>query len=194
VDSRIAVQQFPGGAVDVIDAAVQQDGLDAPACLPERASGEGKGGQRWYSSRRALAGGGGRAEADLCQVQKYRVCDDQRCDAATGLARLPAAQAVHWCGFGTVTGHSVHPPARHRTVIPRCGGSLMALIRLVSVISRQHLQHQAGHAERWMCVGCLDVLAPFASTVARHHDTLGSASEPVDCRLPGLRIFFNQGA
>jgi len=97
-----------------------------------------------------LRAGGGRAEADPCQVQKYRVCHDQRCNAATGLARLPAAQAVHWCGFGTVTGHPVHPPARHRTVIPRCGGSLMALIRLVSVISRQHLQYQTGHAERWV--------------------------------------------
>jgi hypothetical protein len=57
VDGRVAVQQFPGGAVDVIDAAAQQDGLDAPACLPDAANGEGKDGQRWYSSRRALAGG-----------------------------------------------------------------------------------------------------------------------------------------
>ena len=89
------------------------------------------------------------------QVQKYRVCDDQRCDAATGLARLPAAQAVLVCGLSTVTGHPVHPPARHRTVIPRCGGSLMALIRLVSVISRQHLQYETGHAECWICVGVL---------------------------------------
>src|SRR5215470_15413036 len=41
----------------------------------------------------------------------------------------------------------------------------------------------------------LDLLGPFASTVARRNDTLGSASEPVDRRLPpGLRIFFNQGA
>jgi hypothetical protein len=52
------------------------------------------------------------------------VCNDQRCNAATGLAGLPAAQAVHGCGFGTVTGHPVHPPARHRTVIPRCGDLL----------------------------------------------------------------------
>jgi hypothetical protein len=43
---------------------------------------------------------------------------------------------------------------------------------------------------RW----CLDVLAPFASTVARHHDTLGSASERLTADSPGLRIFFNQGA
>jgi hypothetical protein len=132
VDGRIAVQQFPGGAVDVIDAAAQQDGLDAPARLPGGASGEWEGGQ-WFSSRRALAGGGGRAEADLCQVQRYRVCHDQRCNAATGLARLPAAQAVHWCGFwhrdrapGASTG-----PASHGH--PALRGSLMTLIRLVSV-------------------------------------------------------------
>jgi hypothetical protein len=69
-------------------------------------------------------GRGGRAEADLCQVQKYRVCDDQRCDAATGLARLPAAQAVLVCGLSTVTGHPMHPPARHHTVNPHCGDLL----------------------------------------------------------------------
>ena len=43
---------------------------------------------------------------------------------------------------------------------------------------------------RW----CLDLLGPFASTVARRNDTLGSASEPVTADSPGLRIFFNQGA
>jgi hypothetical protein len=57
VDGRITVQQFPGGSIDVIDAAAQQDRLGAPACLPDAASGAGKYGQRWYSSRRALAGG-----------------------------------------------------------------------------------------------------------------------------------------
>jgi hypothetical protein len=81
---------------------------------------------------------GGRPVAECGSIG----CDDQRCDAATGLARLPAAQAVLVCGLSTVTGHPVHPPARHRTVIPRCGESPMALIRLVSVISRQHLQYQ----------------------------------------------------
>ena len=74
VDGRIAVQQFPGGAVDVIDAAAQQDGLDAPACMPGGTSGGGDGGQRWCSSRRALAGrgwtSGGRPVA---RVRKYRV-------------------------------------------------------------------------------------------------------------------------
>jgi hypothetical protein len=58
------------------------------------------------------------------QQRKSQVCDDQRCDAATGLARLPAAQALLVCGFSTVTGHLVTPPARHRTVIPRCGDHL----------------------------------------------------------------------
>jgi hypothetical protein len=58
------------------------------------------------------------------QMRKYRVCDDQRCDAATGLARLSAAQALLVCGFSTVTGHLVTPPARHRTVIPRSGDPL----------------------------------------------------------------------
>jgi hypothetical protein len=42
VDGRIAVQQFPGGAVDVIDAPAQQDGLDAPDCLRDAASGRGR--------------------------------------------------------------------------------------------------------------------------------------------------------
>ena len=36
---------------------------------------------------------------------------------------------------------------------------------------------------RW----CLDLLGPFASTVARRNDTLGSASEPVDRRLPWVK-------
>jgi hypothetical protein len=140
----------------VIDTAAQQDGLGAPACLPDAASGEGNDGQRWCSSRRGPCGHSVDERRQTCgQVQKYRVCDDQRCDAATGLARLPAAQAVLVCGFGTVTGHPVHPPARHRTAIPRCGGSLVALIRLVSVTSRQHLKYQTGHAECWIGVGVL---------------------------------------
>ena len=73
VDGGVAVQQFPGGAVDVIDAATQQNRLQAPARVPGGACGDGGGGQRWYSSRRALAGGGGRAEASPSQAQKYRV-------------------------------------------------------------------------------------------------------------------------
>ena len=88
-------------------------------------------------------------------MQKYRVCGDQLCDAATGPARLPAAQAVLVCGFGTVTGHPVHPPARHRTVIPRCGESLIgsdtpdvsAIFQptpRVSVKTRDALRHAVG--------------------------------------------------
>jgi hypothetical protein len=36
---------------------------------------------------------------------------------------------------------------------------------------------------RW----CLDLLGPFASTVARRDDTLGSASEPAGRRLPWVK-------
>ena len=73
VDSGVAVQQFPGGAVDVIDAATQENRLQAPARMRSGACGGGGGGQGWYSSRRALAGGGGRAEASPSQAQKYRI-------------------------------------------------------------------------------------------------------------------------
>jgi hypothetical protein len=59
VDRRIPVQQFPGGTVDLVNAAAQQDRLDAPACLPDRAIGEGKGGHGC-----APLAGGGRVEAD----------------------------------------------------------------------------------------------------------------------------------
>src|SRR5215831_15543048 len=47
--------------------------------------------------------------------------DDQRCYAASGLARAACRSGgASVCGVGTVTGHPVHPPARHFTVIPRC--------------------------------------------------------------------------
>src|SRR5262249_38488667 len=73
VDGGVAVQQFSGGAVDVIDAATQQNRLQAATRVPSAAHGDGGSGQRRYSSRRALAGGGGRAEASPSQAQKYRV-------------------------------------------------------------------------------------------------------------------------
>jgi hypothetical protein len=72
VDAGVAVQQFPGGPVDVIDAASHQDGLYAPACAPGRARRKGIGGQRWCSSRRALAGGwtsGGRPLARRVNIR-----------------------------------------------------------------------------------------------------------------------------
>ena len=68
VHGRVAVDQLAGGPVDVIDAATQQHGLQAATGVPDRACWDGDGGQRWYSSRRALAGGG-RAEADRSQVR-----------------------------------------------------------------------------------------------------------------------------
>src|SRR5579871_2414797 len=66
VDGGVAVEQFPGGPVDVIDTATQQNGLQAAAGMPDSACRDAIGGQRWYSSRRALAGGwtsGGRPAA-----------------------------------------------------------------------------------------------------------------------------------
>jgi len=68
---RVAVDQLAGGPVDVIDTAAQQHGLQAATGVPDRTCGNGAGGQRWYSSRRALAGGG-RAEADRSQVRWVR--------------------------------------------------------------------------------------------------------------------------
>ena len=58
VDGRVAVEQFAGGTVDVIDAAMQKDGLQASSGVPDCACGVGVSEQRRYSSRRALAGGG----------------------------------------------------------------------------------------------------------------------------------------
>src|SRR5215831_13041601 len=61
------------------------------------------------------------------------------------------------CSFGTVTGHPVtHQPGITRSSL--AWGCLMALIRVVSVVSSRHPQYQAGHAERRMRagrVGCI---------------------------------------
>ena len=54
VDGGVAVEQFAGGTVDVVDAAAQQDGLQAAAGVPDCACGDGIGGQRWCSSRLPL--------------------------------------------------------------------------------------------------------------------------------------------
>jgi len=65
VDGGIAVQQFAGGAIDVIDAAAQQNRLQASPGVLGACEG-GVGGQRWCFPRRALAGGwtsGGRPVA-----------------------------------------------------------------------------------------------------------------------------------
>jgi hypothetical protein len=56
VDGGVAVEQFAGGSIDVIDAAAQQNRLQASARMPDGACRDGIGGQRWYSSRRAPCG------------------------------------------------------------------------------------------------------------------------------------------
>jgi hypothetical protein len=74
VDGGVAVEQFAGGTVDVIDAATQQDGLQASAGVPDGACRDGVGGQRWCSSRLPLRALVGRAEASRSQAREYRVC------------------------------------------------------------------------------------------------------------------------
>ena len=58
VDGGVAVDQFAGAAVDVVDAAAQQNRLQAPSGVPDGTCGDG-GGQRWYSSRRRAWTSGG---------------------------------------------------------------------------------------------------------------------------------------
>src|SRR6266536_3070368 len=101
VDGRVAVEQFAGGTVDVIDAATQKDGLQASSGVPDCACGVGGSEQRRYSSRRALAGGGGRAEASRAGCLSIGLCD-QRCFAASGLAGLACRSVAVMRGFGTV--------------------------------------------------------------------------------------------
>ena len=57
VDGGVAVDQFAGAAVDVVGAAAQQNRLQAPSGVPDGTCGD-RGGQRWYSSRRARTSGG----------------------------------------------------------------------------------------------------------------------------------------
>ena len=121
VDGGVAVQQFAGGPVDVIDAASQQNGLQAPAWVPGRACGEGIGGQRWYSSRRALAGGwtsGGRPVARRMSHRGSVISGAMPRVAWSGC--LPLRRLCVWLWHrDRAPGDS---PARHFTVIPRCGG------------------------------------------------------------------------
>src|SRR6266571_6651326 len=50
VHGRVAVEQFAGGTVDMIDAATQQDGLQASSGMPDCACGDGDSEERRYSS------------------------------------------------------------------------------------------------------------------------------------------------
>jgi hypothetical protein len=128
VDGGVAVEQFAGGPVDVINAATQQNRLQASPGVPDRACGDGVGGQRRYSSRRALAGG---------VDERRRTC--RQAHESLGLVISGAVPHVAWlvvacrsgvstCGFGTVTGHLVTHRPGVSTVIPHCGG--WVLVRL----------------------------------------------------------------
>jgi hypothetical protein len=111
VDGGVAVEQFAGRPVDVIDTAAQQNRLQAPTRLPGRTCG-GIGGQRWYSSRRALAGGDERRQT-CRQAGEFRVFDQRCCAAWPGQVACRSGPLV--CGVGTVTGHLVKltSPALH---------------------------------------------------------------------------------
>jgi hypothetical protein len=122
VSSGVAVDQFAGGAVDVIDAATQQNRLQAAA----RAAGGGctsrDRGQERCSSRQALAGGMDERRQPHARRGSLGFAD-QRCSAASSLARLPAAQARS-CGYRHRDRAPGDSPARRSTVIPRWGGSV----------------------------------------------------------------------
>jgi hypothetical protein len=121
VDAGVTVQQFPGSPVDVIDAASHQDGLYAPASAPGSVRRKGIGGQRWYSSRRALAGGWTSGGGPLARRVSIGLVVSGAMPRVAW-PRLPAAQAHLCMACGTVTGLPVtHRPGIH-TVIPRCGG------------------------------------------------------------------------
>ena len=118
VDGGVAVQQFAGGPVDVIDAAAQQNRSQASPGVLGTCEG-GVGGQSWYSSRRALAGGG-RAEADLPPgARKSRSVISGAMPQEPGSGCLPLRRCHLWLWHRVrAPGDS---PARHFTVIPRAG-------------------------------------------------------------------------
>lgn len=73
VDGGVAEEQFAGGAIDVIDAATQQNRLQAAARVPGGTCGDGISGQRVVLLSSGPCGRGGRAEAAQAGVQRYRV-------------------------------------------------------------------------------------------------------------------------
>jgi hypothetical protein len=102
----VAVQEFPGGPVDVVDAASDQDGLHPPAWRTggSGAGVSGKGGAPLVVPLRAS---GGRAEAG--QARWGVGCGGRRCFAAWP-GCLSLRRAVVW-GCGTMTGRPGDSPA-----------------------------------------------------------------------------------
>src|SRR6516162_1615926 len=78
----------------MVDAAAQQNRLQAAARVPGGACG-GVGGQGWSSSRRALAGALGRAEADLPPGVGVGGFNDQRCGADVAWGQV-ACRSGEW--------------------------------------------------------------------------------------------------
>ena len=94
VHGGVAVDQFAGGSVDVIDAATQQHGLQASTGVPDGACRGGVGGQRWYSSRLPL-----RAVDERRQTAaRSRECRDAWISGAVphgSLARVACRSGLH---------------------------------------------------------------------------------------------------
>jgi hypothetical protein len=107
VDGGVAMEQFAGSPVEMVDAAAQQNRLQAATRIPGGACG-GIGGQEWSSSRRCPYGrdgtSGGKPAARLRSLWVRRSA--VRCRIWPRV-RLPAAQANGECGVGTVSGHPV---------------------------------------------------------------------------------------
>ena len=127
VHGRVAVDQLAGGPVDVIDTATQQHRLQAATGVPDRACGNGGGGQkvvllssgprgRWTSGGRPQPGPVGvktRWSAVLCRMGAW--------------LELPAAQGFV-CGWWHRDPVSGDLPARHLHGHPSMRGGPAASI------------------------------------------------------------------
>ena len=128
VDGGVAVQQFPGGAVDVIDAATQQNRLQTAARVPGGARGDG----RWTKAVLLSSGPCGRwwtSGGNLRPGAEVVGFAGQRCYAASGLARVACRSGgALVCGVGTVTGHPVtHQPGTSRSSLAARGSVCLGI-------------------------------------------------------------------
>ena len=127
VDGGIAVDQFSGAPVDVIDAATEQNRLQASSGVPGSACREGMGGQRLVL---LSSGPCGQVDERRQPSPGAEVLGSLISGAVPHLARsgLPAAQGVWGVWLWHRDRAPGDSPARHFTVIPRNGGSSNVMI------------------------------------------------------------------